>query len=205
MTDPHQTSAADSQIEYDNLFCRLVAADETLSRDGWEIRQETPAGAYLHLSRPGWFDENMNGIHIEAYVLGKQLKSRSAPVMLHAEGGVPFQGRFMELFTERAKSTILKFPGYTVLGPEGSSVCEVSVPFEETPSATINSIVKEMKRLQSLAPLVEDTIATCKAEMGQDSDSDSDSGADSDDDMDWLIKQRQARSQKPLSSKCPGQ
>ena len=154
----------DSQSAYDSLFCRL-AADETLSRDGWEIRQETPAGAYLHLSRAGWFDENMNGIHIEAYVLGEQLKSRSAPVMLHVEGGVPFQGRFMELFTERAKSTILKFPGYTVLGPEGSSVCEVSVPFEETPSATINSIHREMKRLQSLAPLVEDTIATCKAEQ----------------------------------------
>ena len=59
--------------------------------EGWEVRQEPPSGAYLHVSLPQWGDEDMNGIHIETYVLGRELAARSAPVALHCESGCPFQ------------------------------------------------------------------------------------------------------------------
>ena len=29
---------------------------------GWEVRFETPPGAYLHLSKSNWGDDNMNGV-----------------------------------------------------------------------------------------------------------------------------------------------
>ena len=54
----------DEQASYDGLFARLA---EGVRADGWEARQETPPQAYLHVSRPGWGDGGMDGIHIEAY------------------------------------------------------------------------------------------------------------------------------------------
>ena len=71
---------ADEQAEFDALFGRLA---DDFRTDGWEARQEMPPQAYLHVSKPNWGDENMNAIHLEAYVLGGQLKSRSALVALH--------------------------------------------------------------------------------------------------------------------------
>ena len=110
----------------------------------------------------------MDGIHLEAYVLGGQLASRRSPVALHCEKGCPFQARFMALFTERAAAAIGAFPGdYTVLGPTGSSVCEVLVPFGVSPSETTERMGAELRRLQSLQPLVDSTIATCLAEQAQ--------------------------------------
>ena len=59
-------------------------------RDG--RRQEPPSRAYLHVSLPQWGDEDMNGIHIETYVLGRELAARSAPVALHCESGCHSSG-----------------------------------------------------------------------------------------------------------------
>mmetsp|Transcript_81322 Transcript_81322/g.230406 ORF Transcript_81322/g.230406 Transcript_81322/m.230406 type:complete len:212 (-) Transcript_81322:31-666(-) len=157
----------DEQAAFDALFAQLAASFRT---DGWEVRQETPPAAYLHVSRPGWGDERLNGIHLEAYVLGGQLASRRAPVALHCEAGCPFQERFMALFTERAAPAVRAFPGdWALLGPSGSSVCEVSVPFGETPEATVARIAGELCRLQSLTALIDSTIATCTMEWGQES------------------------------------
>ena len=36
------------QCSYDKLFCLMA---EALRVDGWETRQETPPGAYIHISR----------------------------------------------------------------------------------------------------------------------------------------------------------
>ena len=151
---------ADEQAQYDALFARLA---ESFRTGDWEARQETPPQAYLHVSRPNWGDENMNAIHLEAYVLGGQLKSRSALVALHCERGCPFQEKFMRMFTERAAADIAAFPGgYAVLGPTGSSVCEVQVPFGASPSETVERVAEELRRLQSLTPLIDDTIAKCQ-------------------------------------------
>ena len=152
---------ADEQAEFDALFGRLA---DDFRTDGWEARQEIPPQAYLHVSKPNWGDENMNAIHLEAYVLGGQLKSRSALVALHCERGCPFQEQFMRAFTERAAADIAAFPGgYAVLGPAGSSVCEVNVPFGATAEETVARVAEELRRLQSLTPLIDDTIAKCQA------------------------------------------
>jgi aryl-alcohol dehydrogenase-like predicted oxidoreductase len=156
----------DEQAVYNALFALL--ADE-FRVDGWEARQEAPSQAYLHVSRPNWGDERMNGVHLEAYVLGGELESRRAPVALHCEAGCPFQARFMELFTERAASTIHSFPGaYTIHGPVGSSVCEISVPFGDSPTETVERLAEELRRLQSLATLIDSTIEAC---LGMETDS----------------------------------
>ena len=90
--------------------------------NGQEQLPNSPA--YLHVSKPSWGDENMNGIHLETYVLSKQLENNQAPVAIHCEGGC-FQSQFMQLFTDRAAAEIKSWPGdYRVLGPGGSSVCE---------------------------------------------------------------------------------
>ena len=61
------------------------------SLPGWEARQELPPEAYLHLSKPSWGDENMNGIHLETYILSKQIQNEKAVLALHCEAGCPFQ------------------------------------------------------------------------------------------------------------------
>jgi len=82
----------------------ITAFDKLAKRfsemEGWECRQEK-GNAYLHVSKPNWQDENMNGIHLETYIMDGQLQSGYAPVCVHCEGGFPKQREFMLLFTER--------------------------------------------------------------------------------------------------------
>ena len=106
------------------------------------LRLHTPAYAQ---------DENLNGIHIETYVLPRNLRERRAPVALHCEHGCPFQEQFIKLFTERAAAEIKAWPGgYAIMGDvEGScSVCEVSVPFADTPAETVARLKVEVERLE---------------------------------------------------------
>jgi hypothetical protein len=187
-----QDTNQDEQATYDALFTQLASK---LTTDGWETRQDTPPAAYLHLSKPSWGDENMDGIHFETYILPQQLESRCAPVMLHCEGGCPFRTRFMELFAFRAAALVRKFPGgYSMAGSssatsDSNALCEVSVPFEKSPSETVKRISMELRRLQLLAPLIDEIVS----ELSGDSDSDS----DDDDHLCWLAKQREARGALP--------
>jgi len=100
---PGQMSSALSsdQQSYDEAFAELAAR---FRKEGWEARQEDPPQAYLHVSKPGWKDTSMNGIHFETYVLAGQLKSGFAPVMLHCERGFPQQAEFMHAFTHKARA-----------------------------------------------------------------------------------------------------
>jgi hypothetical protein len=52
---------------FDTLFDQL--AEEFCVEGEWETRQEPlpNSPAYLHVSRPSWNDENLNGIHLETY------------------------------------------------------------------------------------------------------------------------------------------
>jgi hypothetical protein len=140
---------------YDEAFAELAAR---FRREGWEARQEEPPQAYLHVSKPGWRDGAMNGIHFETYVLAGQLKSGFAPVMLHCERGFPLQAKFMHAFTHKAR-TRMEALGYEVQGPSGCSVCEKQVPLGFDAMATIDALETELRHLQKeLAPLIDATI-----------------------------------------------
>ena len=56
---------------------------------GWETRFLTPPGAYIHVSKPAWGDESMDGVHLEAYVDDRGC----ACVALHCEKGSPVRDR----------------------------------------------------------------------------------------------------------------
>ena len=77
---------------FDLLFDQL--AEKFDSESGWEARQGD--SSYLHVSKPTWGDEEMNGIHLETYVLDDQLAKRTAPVAIHCEAGCPFRCVFMK-------------------------------------------------------------------------------------------------------------
>lgn len=141
---------------YKDAFRELASLFRNM--DGWEARQETPPSAYLHISKPGWLDQNLNGIHLETYVMAGQLQRGHAPVCLHCERGFPKQREFMKLFTERARIIIEKWPGYRVLGPEGCSVCEIWVPLGSSAEETTEALANEIFRLQELTPLIDQTI-----------------------------------------------
>ena len=69
----------------------------------WEVRFENPLGAYLHVSKPSWGDENMDGVHLEAYVRATKVPGKGeAVVALHCESGCPGENREV-LMTELAK------------------------------------------------------------------------------------------------------
>lgn len=100
----------------------------------------------------------MNGIHFETYVMGDQLRSGSAPMLLHCEGGIPQQAKCMELLTARTRERIAAWSGYTVKGPQGCSVCEAQIPLGATPAATIDALLAELCRLRELAPTIDQTV-----------------------------------------------
>ena len=143
--------------DYITAFDKL--AKRFANMEGWECRQEK-GNAYLHVSKPNWMDENMNGIHLETYIMDGQLQSGYAPVCIHCEGGFPKQREFMSVFTDKARKQIESWPGYTVTvkGPKGCSVCEIMVPIKSTADKTINDLASALIKLQTLAPLIDSTI-----------------------------------------------
>ncbi len=52
--------------------------------------------------------------------------------------------------------------GWEVHGPEGSSVCEVEVALSGEAKDTVERLEVEMRRLQTLEQLIDDTIRECK-------------------------------------------
>lgn len=137
--------------------------------DGWEVRQETPPQAYIHISRPCWGDANMNGIHLETYVLDGQIARGYAPVALHCEGGYPHQERFIKVFGARVKGEIEKLDGSGTCDgwilKEGSSVLEASVPLGDTPDETVKRLSCKLRCLQTLAPTIDKIIADLESDM----------------------------------------
>ena len=176
MAFPHR------QQDYDDVFGDLASR---LRSATWEVRQETPPGAYLHLSRPNWKDDNMNGLHFEAYVLCQQLQRRQALVALHCESGwsVEFRKQFVPLLKRRISDKLEEWntnqnqddkdEGDT-LGTLGNwrlvqgdadgmstSICEVDVPFGSVPEETGRRIEKQLQRLQTLSGTIDETIHQC--------------------------------------------
>ena len=165
-----------SQAAYDALFADLSAS---LRSDGWETRQESRPQAYLHMSRPAWDDSNLDGIHLETYVLSGQLKSQHAVVALHCEGGWPnsFRSQFMRHMTERIQPAIAEWNAsnnekgnedlgqWLIKGPSGSSVCEVLVPFGVDPKSTLNRIHIQLKRLATMQNAIDEVICACKSNV----------------------------------------
>ena len=141
--------------DYITAFNKLAKRFDGME-EVWEARQER-GNAYIHVSKPNWMDQHMSGIHLETYVMDQQLRTGYAPVCLHCEGGFPKQREFMELFTERARKQI-KSLGYKVKGPKGCSVCEIMVPLGSTADETVEVLAGALIRLQTLAPLIDQTI-----------------------------------------------
>eukprot|EP00931_Biecheleriopsis_adriatica_P011382 TRINITY_DN112474_c0_g1_i1.p1 TRINITY_DN112474_c0_g1~~TRINITY_DN112474_c0_g1_i1.p1 ORF type:complete len:173 (-),score=25.46 TRINITY_DN112474_c0_g1_i1:37-555(-) len=166
--------ASSEQSVYNSLFSELAQQIQVAGVSfSWEVRQEVPPQAYLHLSRPHWGDQHMNGIHFETYILRGELRERRAKVMLHCENGCPFQQEFMERMTERLRRADSKaeserildsgYGKYRILGPQGCSVCELSVEFGASPEETVGKIQGELERLQAvMGPVVDDVIEECK-------------------------------------------
>jgi len=178
-TQQHQQQH--QQAHYDDLFhllaVRLRSSSSSSSPSSppdagiWEVRQEKPhPGAYLHVSRFNWHDYNMNGIHLEAYVLNKQIQAKEAVVALHCESGWPleFRQKFVPQISERIHGRLEGWSCYREYGTwklhvsKGMmSVCEVRVPFGASPDETMERIERQLRRLMTLSPDIDDVIANC--------------------------------------------
>ena len=178
-TQQHQQQH--QQAHYDDLFhllaVRLRSSSSSSSPSSspdagiWEVRQEKPhPGAYLHVSRFNWRDYNMNGIHLEAYVLNKQIQAKEAVVALHCESGWPleFRQKFVPQISERIHGRLEGWSCYREYGTwkfhvsKGMmSVCEVRVPFGASPDETMERIERQLRRLMTLSADIYDVIANC--------------------------------------------
>jgi hypothetical protein len=141
----------------------------------WEVRQEKPhPGAYLHVSRQDWRDYNMNGIHLEAYVLDNQIKSKEGVVALHCENEWPleFRKEFIPQITERIRGRLEGWSCYREYGTwklmghvskgRMMNVCEVRVPFGVSPDdETMERIERQLRRLMTLSADIDDVIVSC--------------------------------------------
>lgn len=73
---PATMSGEATQQSYNAAFAELA---RRLRTDGREVRLEDPPQAYLHVSKPSWRDENMNGIHLETCVARQPVAHDAAP------------------------------------------------------------------------------------------------------------------------------
>ena len=175
------------QAQYNDLFHLLAirlrsSSSPTTSSSSssdtgiWEVRQEQPhPGAYLHVSRFNWRDYNMNGIHLEAYVLDKQINAKEAVVALHCESEWPleFRTKFVPQITERIRgrlegwSCYREYGVWKLMGNNNGvsnrmmSVCEVGVPFGATTDETMERIERQLRRLMTLRDDIDEAIANC--------------------------------------------
>lgn len=175
------------QAHYDDLFHLLaIRLRSSSSSDAgtWEVQQEKPhPRAYLHVSRFNWRDYNMNGIHLEAYILDKQIKSKQAVVALHCESGWPleFRRKFIPQLSERIRGRLEGWSCYREYGAwklmmgnndddesRGMmSVCEVGVPFGASPDETMERVERQLRRLMTLCADIDNVIDNCCLQDGE--------------------------------------
>ena len=126
------------------------ALGERLLKDspGWEVRFETPPGAYLHLSKPNWGDDNMDGVHLEAYVCETEDPGLcEAIVALHCERGCPGGDResLITALARRIQSAREEVPKGTspvlVRGVKDCTVVEVREAFFASDESEVRSVV----------------------------------------------------------------
>ena len=156
---------------FDPVFNEMAGAFRG-GPDAWETRQEAPPAskAYLHVSRPSWQDEKMNGVHFETYVLAGQLKTGSAPVALHCERGIPEQAKCVEKLWKKVQPLIedegsaWQKRGWAMTPAPGegepwamSSVCEIQVPIRGKSAAEVGVVLSEELKamVAEMAPLVD--------------------------------------------------
>ena len=152
---------------HDIFVAEFKALGERLCSEagGWEVRFETPPGPYLHVSKPSWGDESMNGVHLEAY-LTRVSDGGEAVVALHCESGCPGGDR-ETLMTELARRIEPEMDAWTreeaklwtpVL-PRGINDCTVvesRFSFSEDVLARIERLLTQMQR--TLAPSIDAAI-----------------------------------------------
>lgn len=180
-TQQQQLQQQTDQALYDDLFNLLAIRLRSSSTDAgtWQVQQEKPnSRAYLHVSRLNWRDYNMNGIHLEAYILDKQIKSKQAVVALHCESGWPieFRQKFVPQLSERIRGRLEGWSCYReygawklMMGNNGDdgmskgmmSVCEVGVPFGASPDETMERVERQLRRLMTLCADIDDVIDYC--------------------------------------------
>jgi hypothetical protein len=149
------------QSVFSALFYKMGM--EFFSKGEWEVRFEAHPQAYIHINRPNWGDENMNGIHFEAYILGKELEEKQCYVAIHCEVGCPFQIEFHEIMKTHGLEK--KIPEYAKLRfCEGSVVCEARMEFGVTPVETMEIVVNELEKLMAFSDLIDEVIEECQKE-----------------------------------------
>lgn len=158
---------------------RIPSQQREQQEERWIVSFEQPPQAYLHVSKPHWGDERMNGIHLETYVLGQQLRSRIAPVALHCEGGCPFRADFIKSFVrkldragitaeQRKRGNMVSIPSMEEVGRGNCcSALEISVPLEGMePGAAVLKLAREVQWMQTFfGDLIDETIAECVERM----------------------------------------
>ena len=156
-------------VRFELFVDAFQALGERLLKDspGWEVRFETPPGAYLHLSKPNWGDDNMDGVHLEAYVSETGECGRGeAVVALHCERGCPGGDResLITALAQRVQSACEEFPKgaspVLVRGVQDCTVVESRFAFsmrdEPEVRFVVDGVEDDLKRLQRVvAPHVD--------------------------------------------------
>ena len=131
--------------------------EKGLSRQKWfdENWRIYNRGVYMQVYKENWFNDNQGGIHFETYVEKYELEEKIVPIHMHVEDDFPESAAFIPRFVERARGIIEGWKGYKVYGT-GYLVCQRKLPLD--PGALAGLLLEEFGRLQSLAPVIDQTI-----------------------------------------------
>ncbi|MDC9724713.1 MAG: hypothetical protein PSN44_02180 [Gammaproteobacteria bacterium] len=120
--------------------------------DGWDIYNR---GAYLHLYKVNWYNQNQGGVHFETYIEGPQIQKKEFPIHLHAEEDCPQQQQFIQEFLRLESDRIRSWKGYSVIG-EGYNICSRNLPLNF--KNLEQRLLEEFNRLRQLEASIDQAL-----------------------------------------------
>lgn len=156
----------------------LEGAGERLQQHKWfstdwlfSVHQFPPApqlaeAVTLHVYRPGWFNEDRQGIHFETFIGPKEWKKRQLPIMMHIFHGPHVPGtkiarrKIAQPFVDEVYDLVSSWNGYEFrAGRYGTHpfTCVLDVDFDNIDQ----QLEREFSRLcRQLGPIMDETLDT---------------------------------------------
>lgn len=121
----------------------------------------------LHVFKPGWFNDDRQGIHFETFISDRQWSSGTVPVMMHIlhVSHIPETKlkriKLSQPFIDKTYDLISSWPGYVFrTGKYGTHPFTCNLAFDSANTAPfIKAMTAEMTRLcKKLGPVMDETL-----------------------------------------------
>lgn len=156
--DPSWRIFIDQYPQFMKLMRKLAATDWYVE-DGWVMFVGYyHAGIYMQLYKAHWYNNALEGIHIELGLSNEALKKKQAQIDLHIGHRNLFdRARFNELTLDRMANITADWSNCTFSRKNLSERLSVTVPFTKSGFAT--QLAAALAQISALGPIIDDGLA----------------------------------------------